>query len=150
MFLCPAAFLLVERWQQLSCQRQQCQAAEDAVAALKSVEDHPSCSLVELLIADDGVWQTLHRQWRILVDNEAKWEDLTALLANDGPDRVREELRTVYGLTPDAAMSLTSLVARISSEERVQRTVVAVCNDPHLTVVSTFVGSTQSIFLIRT
>lgn len=58
---------------------------------------HPSRSLVERLIADDAAWQTLHRYWKNLVGNGVKWEDLVAMLANAGADKVKDELRVVYG-----------------------------------------------------
>ena len=84
-----AAFLLPDRWQQLSTKHQQCQAALDAIAALNRVEDHPSRSMVERLIADDASWRSIYDEWTKLVENMANWENLAALLAKDGADKVK-------------------------------------------------------------
>ena len=47
---------------------------------------------------------------RLMLKN-AKWEELAASLAKNGADKVREELRTIYGLTPGAATELVRLLS---------------------------------------
>lgn len=42
---------------------------------------------------------------------QAKWEDLAAMLAKDGAGAVDERLRTVYGLTPGAATAVTKMLS---------------------------------------
>ena len=125
--------------------------AKDAWDCVLKNEYHPSRTLLERLLLDEAAWPSfaLSGDWRKLVDNTVEWEDLAALVTKVGWVEAADRLYTQYGLTPGAAMTLTGLVARISSEERVQGT-AAVCIDPHLTLVFYFaVGSAQSIFPIR-
>jgi len=96
-------------------------AAEDALNAVKSAK-HPSRALIHRLVLDETAWETLHRHWKKLVDNDAKWEDLAARLAKEGGDKVEAHLRTVFGLTPGAATAVLAVLARISSEQRVAGT----------------------------
>jgi hypothetical protein len=70
---------------------------------------HPSRSLVERLIADDASWQTLHRHWQKLTDNDVKWEDLLPL---DLPAIETKLVAPQYGLTGGAATAVARLVER--------------------------------------
>lgn len=110
VLLCCTAFLSSERFKQLQGKSRQAEAAIAAVSALAEVEDHPSRTLIERLIADAAAWQSVHDEWQKLTANKANLEDLTAMLAKDGADKVRDELRTVYGLTPGAASVTVKLI----------------------------------------
>ena len=59
-------------------------------------------------------------EWQKLVTSKAKWEGLLALYKSNGADKVKAELRTVYGLTPGAAEAVTDLLVRLTSEHHVQ------------------------------
>jgi len=58
----------------------------------------------------------------VLMEKGAKWEDLAAMLANEGGDKVDAYLRNVYGLTAGAAKAIVGVVGRISSRQRLDGT----------------------------
>ena len=88
------------------------EGADAADAALKAVPaKHLSRTLVERLILDGAAWPSLYNEWRKLFDNKANWEDLAALLAKDGADKVKAELERI-GLTFGAAGAVVSLIQK--------------------------------------
>lgn len=66
-----SAFLSPERFKQLQGKPQQAAAAIASVRALADVEDHPSRTLVERLVADDDAWRSVCDEWKKLTDNKA-------------------------------------------------------------------------------
>lgn len=110
-----AAFLSQDRIVQLEGKFLQRQAAEDALAAVNRVEDHPSRSLIERLIADGAVCQTMYRHWDKLVSNDAKWENLLFLCEIHGAEKLEAKLRDVYGLTAGAAEDMLKVFAAESA-----------------------------------
>ena len=73
-------------------------------------DDHPSRSLVERLILDEGSWAVLYNEWHKLVDGKAKWEFLVNTLATEGARAMREQLHACYQLTPGAADAVVELL----------------------------------------
>ena len=82
--------------------------AEAADNALKAVTPatHPSRALLERLILDEAAWPFLYDEWHKLVSKKVTRKELVGMLARDGEEKFDENLRTLYGLTPDAARAV--------------------------------------------